>query len=1121
MNDILGILIPMLMSGAGIGDILRAIGGAGQGAASSDGLMRMMSSSLYNARMSGLQTHNEKMQKTIDSAAENLVDRLGIVPTSGLGQGLTSLFGGLYHLSPDTFGTILGVPNGGQFFSTVANASSGINRAAGFGAADIFNPYSVMESHNRTMSIARKVYEMGVRENGGYNIDFGHGLNMREMGLVTQRLLSSDIAYTDENGNRLDPESDKFKDNLKKLGSKFNEAASMLSKVTGSIEEALSVMDRLGGGNFLGGTAEQASAIANKAKNMATAIRVTSAVAGISPQEMYSNIMGLQGGMSAGMGLNPYIAEASGFNNLMQDMAFNGTMAYTTWAAMNPDASPAEKQQALFVANGRAQSYATSNGASLAAAVADNASLFTPEELERFKTSFREGRPNEMVNLIKERIGAGMFNEYMTDSALQVAARKRAAEENPELLESIDQAGQEGNLAQAERFGANRMIRKTISDIGSEMTRLTGKSGFTNDVDEAAKTFLRNKAVENGLTEEAAGKMNQDELRRFLRSRPGMDEGELNRQENVARLDEAKRRIDSLTMDSKESYDAGMRLKQQIMSSSRFSEAAKQEYVNRIDNGEDLNRIYSEFSGGMSAKDARELRENVFAGRMTAAEAERAKARLDRVGRTQDANYTNEERMRAIENDVRRSGLEKMGALKSEVVNLSRGDFGKLDGRAAMARFTDRAVELAKSGTISLAGDSDMSKTYSEAARRVVSDVMGNKFGDLEGEDLDKLKSDMAQKMLSGMKSGKTIQEAFADAKEGLTDDQKKILDKTVTDKNLSNEAFFSAAASVIDSRTKNSRGAALEEMKKLSRGDFGKLDGRAAVERFAELSRSIGVFTGSDEEFSKFKEDAVGSIGKDATPEDAKKAIGGMLGTLRPRGTRDVGFYATAAAGDKNQAALVMAASMAKMAGLDMSRLRLMPGMEDLVSQIDAISADSTMNRIPNALNVGGASFTKEAVETTKSQVVELSKILRGNKDIDAGTIAAMSGSGKEAEEARERVENTLKGAGRSDVKYDMALIEAVNESKIGGVKGSEALFDEKKMAEARKGEGADADFANVTKQAGRKDSDSYELLKMIGDFTRTIAPFVQDPSAVFRNMPTIPVKIEEGSVPINAVGG
>ena len=187
----------------------------------------------------------------------------------------------------------------------------------------------------------------------------------------------------------------------------------------------------------------------------------------------------------------------------------------------------------------------------------------------------------------------------------------------------------------------------------------------------------------------------------------------------------------------------------------------------------------------------------------------------------------------------------------------------------------------------------------------------------------------------------------------------------------------------------------------------------------------------------------------------------------------------------------------------------------------MDAISADSTMNRSPNALNVGGASFTKEAVETTKSQVVELSKILRGNKDIDAGTIAAMSGSGKEAEEARKRVENTLKSAGRSDVKYDMALIEAVNESKIGGVKGSEALFDEKKMAEARKGEGADADFANVTKQAGRKDSDSYELLKMIGDFTRTIAPFVQDPSAVFRNIPTIPVKIEEGSVPINAVGG
>ena len=107
MNDILGILIPMLMSGAGLGDIVRAIGGAGQGAAGSDGLSRMVNESLGNARMAFSPKHNEFVSRQVSRASEMLVDRLGIVPTSGLGQGLTSLLGGMYHLAPDTFGAVL------------------------------------------------------------------------------------------------------------------------------------------------------------------------------------------------------------------------------------------------------------------------------------------------------------------------------------------------------------------------------------------------------------------------------------------------------------------------------------------------------------------------------------------------------------------------------------------------------------------------------------------------------------------------------------------------------------------------------------------------------------------------------------------------------------------------------------------------------------------------------------------------------------------------------------------------------------------------------------------------------------------------------------------------------
>lgn len=1108
MNDILGILIPMLMSGAGIGDIFRALGGAGQGAAGSDGLSWMVGESLGNARMAFSSKHNEFMSRQVSRASEMLVDRLGIVPTSGLGQGLTSMLGGMYHLAPDTFGAVLGVPNGGQFFGTVANGASGISRAAGFGQTDILNPYSVMASHERTMKMAEMAYGLGMRkEDGGYNIDFTHGLNMEEMGKVTQRLLSSDVAFNSDDGERFEPESEKFKERLEKLGSKFNEAASMLSKITGSIDEAITLMDRLGGGNFLGGTESQATEVASRAKKMATAIRVTSAIAGISPQEAYANMKGLQNGMATGMGMNAYIATASGFSDLMQGMAFNGTMGYNSWAAMNPNATPMEKQRALFVANGRAQSYATSNGAAFAAAVADNASLFSKEELENIKSAYREGRPNDVVGLVKERIGSGMFNEYMTDQALQVAARKRASEENPDLLNDIDQAGQEGNLAQAEQYGTKRILRKTMSDIGSTMSRLTGDKGFSKGVDDAATDFLRRKAAENGLTEEAAGTKSAGELRRFLKSR-GIDAGELERQENSARIGEAKNRIDSLTMDSKEESDARKRLKDEILGSGQFSESAKAEFVKRIDEGEDINKVYSEFSGGLSGKEAKGLRQKVFAGKMTTAEAEREKSKLDRIDRAQNGEFTADERMRAIENDLKRSSVENMGRLKIAVAQLSKGELGNLNGKDAIERFSEVAKE---SGAIK--DDKDLKGVFGAAANRVVSNILGDKFGDLEGEKLDKFKSDMAKEMLSGMESGKTIKEAFEEFKSGLSDDRKNILDKVVNDKNLSNEAFFSAAASEIDSKNSGSRKSALDEMKKLAKGEFGDLKGKDAIKRFSEVAKESGAFKGSDEELQKITEEAYAKYGETGKEKDA---ISGMLEKIKPKGTKNQGFYATAAAGGMNQAALVMAASMAKMSGLDMSKLKLLPGMEDLVSAMDDIFADSTMNRIPNAIGVGGASFTKEAVESTKKRVAELGDILT-RSGISEADITAMSGSGKDAEAARNKVQNALKG--RSDIKYDMALIESIqSKSKIGGERGIDVLLDSKKREKANKADGSEEDYANVTKEANRKDSDAYGILKAIGDFTRTIAPFIQNPSSIFKNVPTIPVRIEGGHLEVDA---
>lgn len=1106
MNDIIGILIPLLMSGAGIGEIVRALGGAGNGAASSDGLSRMVGESLGNARMSFWPKHNEFVSNQVSRASGMLVDRMGIDPTSGLGQGLTSLLGGLYHLAPDTMGAMLGVPNGGQFFGTIANGASGINRAAGFGQTDIFNPYSVMASHERTMKMAETAYGLGVRKDGGYNIGFSHGLNMEEMGKVTQRLLSSDVAFNGDNGERFEHGTEKFKERLEKLGSKFNEAASMLSKITGSIDESIKLMDRLGGGNFLGGTEAQATEVASRAKKMATAIRVTSAIAGISPQEAYANMKGLQSGMATGMGMNAYVAAASGFSDLMQGMAFNGTMGYNSWAAMNPDATPTERQRALFAANGRAQSYATSNGAAFAAAVADNARQFSKEELENIKSALREGRPEDVVDLVKGKIGSEMYNEYMTDKALQVAARKRASDKNPDLLNDIDQAGMEGNLAQAEQYGTRRILRKTLSDVGSKMSRLTGDSSFSKNINDAATDFLRTKAKEAGLSDDDAASWSAGQLKEYITAN-GVSSAELERQENLAKIGAAKKEIDERTMTEREEKDAGNRLLKEINSSSR-SEEKKIELRSLLEKGK-IDEAFIKFSAGMSGEVVKDLRKNVYGEKITRAEADKTKYNLDRIERSQNDEFTADERMRAIENDINRSSVENMGRLKGEVARLSKDDVRNMRGDEAIKRFS----EVAKESGAFKGSDEDLEGVFGKAANRVVSNILKDKFGNLEGKDLDKLKSDMAGKLLEGMKSGKTIQEAFADVKGGLSEEQQKILDKVVNDKNLSNEAFLSAAASEIDSKNSGEKKSAFDEMKKLLNGDFGKLKGRDVINSFAENLKKSGAFKGSDEELQKITEDAYSKLGEGGSEKDA---ISGMLEKAKPKGIKDKGFYATAAAGGMNQAALVMAASMLKRSGLTMSQIKLIPGMEDLVSAVDDASADSIMNRIPNAIQVGGASFTKEAVESTKKRVAELGDILT-RSGIDEKDIAAMSGSGKDAEAARNKVQGALEG--RSDIKYDMDLIESISSKSkvIGGERGVDVLLDSKKREKANKADGSEEDYANVTKEANRKNSDIYGILNVIGGLATKLGPLLEKPEKILQNASPIKVLVTNDVIKVD----
>lgn len=1101
MKELLGTLIPLLMSGAGIGDILRQLGGSGLGASTTDGLSAVMSSSMWQARM---RYPMSPRPDTITSAAEVIADKMGINPYSGAGQGFASLLGAAYHVAPDVVGSIIGVPNGSRFFRGIANSASGISSAAGYGTTDVVNPYSVMAAHKRSMDLGKMVYDLGVRPEGGYNVSYTHGLNMDEMGKVTQRLLSSDVAYQDDSGNRIDPSADskKFKDRIEKLGSKFNEAASMLAKVTGSVDEALKVMDNLAGGNFLGGTEREASEVANRAKRMSAAIRITSAMAGISPTEAYANMQGLMSTMSKGMGMSPEIAAASGFSSLLGDMAYNATMGYNAWAATHPNASPMQKSQALLAVNGRAQAYASSNGAAFSAAIADNANLFTEEERKRIEESLRSGRPNDVLELVRSRIGENTFQEYMTNPAMQVAARNRAMQENPDFMKNLDQAGMEGNLAQVEAFGAKRMLDKYLSDIDEDLSARSGKSGYADERDKAVKERLVRLAVEKGgMTAAGARKMELNDLRRALQDNKDIDNDELEKIENSARISAAKGQIDSMRMSSKEEYDVRQTLIQAISGSKSWSRKKKDAWIRRINEGGNLEEIATEFSGNMNANDRNEFMKRTFNGKYSASEADRKKSVLDRVEKTQRPEYTLEERMRAIERDSARAEIGRSGKMKGLV---ARDDFGKMSGSEAMDKFSKVALsslDVDKERFPDRA-ESELGSMYEEAARRTISGIFGGKLGDIEGRGLEELEGRLSGEVVRFMKEGKTVSEAFTAALGTLTDEErgklgqsgletvKKMKKDAATDKRLTNKEFFSSASSVVDERTNGRRAKALADMKKIAGGDFGDLDDKSAFEKFMDLANEAGGLDVGDDELKKIREEGLKSIGttkKDGTKFTAMDAINAAGGKMKKGGIRGgTGFFAQAGTSGADKAGVLMAATFFKLAGGDISRLGLDDETVQLLSDLDVSKADSSMNAISNALNGGGGpAFRKGTVASVEKRMQELGAILGGEKGINKETVQKALAGG---EDEMKQLESAL--SGRADSKSDIAFLRTLNEKKYGNRSAIDVMYEGKdgiKKAKEWAGDKYEEQTVGIARESARKDSDAYKIMEGIGELIKS----------------------------------
>lgn len=1133
-NDLLGMLIPLLMQGASIGDILRALGGQQFGASGMDGLTAVLAEQAGMARRAHRHVPDQGL---VDRAAETLVDKLGVVPTSGLGQGMASLFGSLYHAAPDTFGAILGVPNTSQFFSTIANGAAGISAAGGVGV-DMFNPYSVMESHRQAIEMAQKVYKYSTKEGGGYNIDFSHGLNMGEVGKVTQRLLSSDLAYRDDKGNRFDlsrdvkgniinsDEAQRFDDRIKDLGEKFNEAASMLAKVTGSVDEALNVMDRLGGGNFLGGTAEQAKDVAKKAKNMAAAIRVTSAMAGISPQEAYAQMKGLQGGMARGMGLNPYIAAASGMEAAMGNMAYVGMMGYNMWAAMNPDATQAQKNQAQLGANGRAQAYATSTGSRLAAAVAANSSLFSEEELRQLETAFREGRPDDMMDLARERIGHRRLGEMMSDPALIAATRMKATKENPELLNRIDAAGIEGNLPEAESYGSRMLLKQAMSDLDVDLMRVTGRGEFGSEREEARKTYLKGLAKKHlGLSDIGMQNISLYDLEKMLREAPGLTAEEIERGANNAEIEKAKEQLILNTMSRDEEKEARERLYRYAENRGSYTKEGLEKLHNRLfgkgDTGlykESIESI-SEFMKNVAPdRDEKDEIDRLRGNKMSYRKYEQEMERLSGLEKTQKTEYTTEERLRKIENDVKWTNAVDAGNMKNVIAGK---DFK--NAKSDVDALNELSLEASRKG-INFGED-----VLRGATNRVVSNIFGGRLGKMKDDDLKDFNDRFSKGMMDLINKGTSIKDAFKIQMKGLSaEDRAKIGSEEEVEKliehftgraddedfesqYLSRRAIGSAAASIVDSRTRNARLGAVKSMKDLV-GDGSKELDEEAIAKFKRLARDAGIFKGSDDEFS-------------ALVEKSDKTAGSLLGLVSPRGTRDMSYEAAAAGANADNAMINYAAAQHYLSG---GRMRP-PGFDpDLISDLDDVEANRKMNALPNAMK-GTAEFYREAIKDTEKRIGDIQGALKGfvgdkGETINQETLDTAFGENKKkyTPDAKGREEKAADDKRREEAQKLLKMatgenyttLQALYESKgVGGMSGAALALGKKEDLKKAMGEkDAGNEVLNITREANKKDSDAYQILQVLSGIAKGIGIFMANPTDIFKGMPPIDVNVVNG---------
>ena len=1093
LDNILGTAIPMLLSGSDVTSVIRQLTGIG-GVASYDGLQQMVMQHYIAMNKAMPAQHSAEM---IQQHASGLLSTLGINPYTGAGQGIAMNMVHAYRFAPDIVGAMIGLPNAQSLYQQMANGASGINIASGRGAVDIFNPYSAQAAYQNSIRMADMVARFASPDNHGFDIGYTHGLNMEEVGKVSQRLLSSGIPYRTDDGNRLDTASKEFEDRLKKLGEKFNSTVSTLTKLTGSVDESIRVMDQLAGGNFLGGSESQAMETARRARNLASTIRVTSAMAGTDPREAYRNMMATQQGLVMRSGLDQTLADASGYSGVLAHQAANATISYNMWAAQNPNASQQERNRAMIASQARTMQYVGTSGEAVAAIVSAHKNLFSNEELESMRAAYRRGDPDAIREMVQERIGYQAYADYMNDPAAIMSFR---AGGDQEFQKRMADAAAYGNEMVATFEGGRRRMLNNFDRTDSELATATGDYRLrSKDRRNAATNALIDLAVRDfGLTENEARGKDLEWLQNYL-NESGADTRIVEMTRNSAEIESQIGDIRSSTMSPDEEKAAKGRLSAFIdtLGVSNAEKARIKGQVNAKD--ANLNAIYGKLVNRFDLK----YDTSVLGGKLSQAEADRMISGFGEDVNLWSVNAGRDELRLAVNGMAGISSMLGTMTLSSIVGNETFKSKDTSD-QDALKMYDERVQALRKEGKL----PAETAERSAEIRREAISNVVKNALElDEKGKNTASILSEVGSVVDLSLKGGHSLQESIRDAlttqlsRDDLTKDErarlKQLYDQSGKEDSSLIKDKFNRTTVVAEETTIRNREAA-EQMKSASEDLFKTLDSEdkdAGANFLDAVGRMSGVFgeeavAGIDKESLNTKSGRMAALQK-LVPDFLDYRVDAMASAL---GTTNKDHKAAALAftvsmakkmGLSHQEALTLAKEQGERLGLNGDELA------NAVGVIDDTYANKSANALTNAINYGSGGFADTEIKRGKEHAERLQKLVTGGK-ITRDDLENLNNQededvrNKAREKVRKELGNEIKD--EKELEYSVNFAAGFSGSSFGKGKDKKSGVDILADKEAKIGELDKDDMLGATKQAYQKDSAAYDILSVVSSILETL---------------------------------